>query len=118
MKFKQDITERRNGVRVDFRVPVEIFCSEQDCLLNGVLVNLSMRGMLLEADTGSVPVAIDGKNGCKARLIFQGKGSRLIIDELHFSVVRQEKNMLAMEFKEALEWFLLFTVYKDKQISS
>ncbi|MEN8200621.1 MAG: PilZ domain-containing protein [Thermodesulfobacteriota bacterium] len=116
MKFKQDINERRSGVRIDFKVPVEICCAETDTMLKGVLVNLSIHGMLLELHEDYVPVAIDTKKECKARLFFRGKGSKLVIDELLFTVVRAENNRLALKFSEPLEWFLLFTVYKDKQL--
>ncbi len=116
MKLKHNINERRDGFRVDFKIPVEIFCPETDTLLKGVLVNLNIHGMLLELQNDSIPVADNIIKSCMARLIFLGKTSKLIIDELQFTIARMEKNNLALEFSEPLEWFLLFTVYKNKQI--
>ena len=118
MKFKQDLSEKRGSVRIDFKIPVEIFCPETDTSLKGVLVNLSINGMLLELDGGTLPVVADKRKICMARLTFQGKSSKLMIDELQFTLVRSENNMLALKFSEPLEWFLLFTVYKNKQINS
>ena len=118
MKFKQDINERRNGIRVDFKLPVEIRCPETETLLKGVLVNLSIHGMLLKLQSNSLLVTGDRGKTCMARLIFQGKVSKLMIDELQFTIIRVENNMLALELSEPLEWFLLFTVYKNKQINN
>jgi PilZ domain len=116
MKFKQDLHEKRNSVRVDFKVPVEISCPETDTVWKGILVNLSIHGMLLEFQNDLPSITIDKRKGCTARLIFQGNTSKLMIDELQFSIARTQGNMLALEFGEPLEWFLLFTVYKNKQI--
>jgi len=118
MKFKQDLSEKRDSVRINFRVPVEILCSETEASLEGMLVNLSINGMLIELNSDTLPVAVDKEKVCVARLTFQGKSSKLLIDELQFTLVRNENNMLALKFSEPLEWFLLFTVYKNKQIDS
>ena len=118
MKFKQDLNEKRGSVRIDFKIPVEIFCPETDTLLKGSLVNMSINGMLLEFDSGTLPVVADKREICMARLTFQGKSSKLMIDELQFTLVRSGTNMLALKFSEPLEWFLLFTVYKNKMINS
>ncbi len=115
MNFKYDKDEQRVSVRVDFNMPVEISCLERGAVVTGALVNLSIHGMLLELQDDSVPVAMDKEKTCMARLIFQGKASKLVIEELQLTIVRFEKNMLALEFCEPLEWFLLFTVYKNKQ---
>ena len=78
-------------------------------------MNLSVHGMLVDMQENCPAAGHEGN--CMARLIFSGKGSRLMIDELESSVVRFSDNKLALEFSEPLEWFLLFSVYKSKQIS-
>ncbi len=118
MKFKQDLNEKRGSIRIAFRIPVEIFCPETEISLKGILVNLSINGMLLELNHDNIPIEVEKRKICTARLTFQGKSSKLIIDELQFSLSRSENNMLALKFSEPLEWFLLFTVYKNKQLNS
>ncbi|MBW2328179.1 MAG: PilZ domain-containing protein [Deltaproteobacteria bacterium] len=116
MQFKQRIDDKRKSVRIDFKVPVEISYSKSDKVFKGVLVNLSVHGMLVDLQVNITGVAADHKGSCTAKLIFSGKGSRLMIDELESTVVRCNNSMLALEFSEPLEWFLLFSVYKSKQI--
>lgn len=117
MTFKQDLFEKRNSARVDFKVPMEIVCPETESSLKGTLVNLSIHGMLLELQSDPPPTMSDKGKNCIARVIFQGKTSKLVIDELQFTIARIEDNMIALEFSEPLEWFLLFTVYKNKQLT-
>ena len=117
MQFKQSIDDKRKSIRIDFKVPVEISYSKSDEVFNGVLVNLSVHGMLVDMQDDFTDVAAEHTGNCTARLIFSGKGSRLMIDELESTVVRCNNNKLALEFSEPLEWFLLFSVYKSKQIN-
>lgn len=118
MKFKQDVNERRDCIRLDFKLPVEVLCQETGKLVQGVSVNLGINGMLLQVEKDSVAEVSDNGKPCMARLTFQGKGSRLVIDELQSTICRIEENRVALQFGEPLEWFLLFTVYKDKQASN
>ena len=67
--------------------------------------------MLVDLQEDISQVAVDFKGNCIVQVIFPGKGSRLMIDELQSTVVRIENN----EFCELLEWFLLFNVYRDDQ---
>ncbi len=117
MQFKQDIDDKRKSIRLDFKVPVELYSTESDSRLKGELVNLSVHGMLVQLQDDTTHVAVDTKESFMARIVFPGKGSSLMIDNLQAAVVRIENNMLGMEFSEPLEWFLLFNVYKGKQIS-
>lgn len=118
MQLKQSIDDKRKSVRIDFKVPVEISYSKSDKVFKGVLVNLSVHGMLVDLQDGATEFAVDHKGSCVvARLIFSGKGSRLMIDELESTVVRCNNNKLALEFSKPLEWFLLFSVYQSKQIN-
>lgn len=117
MQFKLNIDDKRKSVRFDFKVPIQISYPITDRVCKGVLVNLSIHGMLVDLQDDSINVAVDHKGSCFASVIFPGKGSRLMIDELESTVVHCDNNMLALEFSEPLEWFLLFSVYKSKQIN-
>lgn len=117
MQFKQDIDDRRNSIRLDFKVPVELYSTKSDNCLKGELENLSVHGMLVQVQDDTTNVVIEPKGSFIARIVFPGKGSSLMIDNLQATVVRIENNMLGMEFNEPLEWFLLFNVYKGKQVS-
>ena len=72
-------------------------------------MNLCINKMLVDLQEDISQVAVDFKGNCIVQVIFPGKGSRLMIDELQSTVVRIENN----EFCELLEWFLLFNVYRD-----
>ena len=116
MNYKVDLTDKRKVSRVDFRLPVEIFCPETESSLRGVSVNISLCGILFELQDRNVADDFDGIKKCMARLIFHGKSSKLIIDEIIFFIRRVENNMVALEFNEPLEWFLLFAAYRNKQM--
>jgi len=116
MQFKQDINDKRNSIRLDFKVPVELYSTESGRCLKGELENLSVHGMLVQLHDDTTRIAVETKRSFMARIVFPGKGSSLMIDNLQATVIRIENNMLGMEFSEPLEWFLLFNVYKGKQV--
>ena len=53
MQLKQGIDDKRKSVRIDFKVPVEISYSKSDKVFKGVLVNLSVHGMLVDLQDGA-----------------------------------------------------------------
>jgi hypothetical protein len=116
VQFKLDVDDKRSGIRLDFKLPVEVFCAGTGNRVHGIMVNLSVHGMLVEvpSDIIALPSTITGE--CKVKIVFPGKGSRLMIDQLRSSIVRVEDNMIAIKFNEPLEWFLLFNVYKGRQL--
>ena len=116
VQFKQDVNDKRNSIRLDFKVPVELYCAETDSRLTGELINLSVHGMLVEVAEELPSLAVGSRIDCKARIIFPGKGSSLMIDNLETSIARVDVNKLGLQFSEPLEWFLLFNVYQGKQI--
>jgi hypothetical protein len=118
MQFKQDINDKRKSIRIDFKVPVDLYNTESDSWLSGELENLSVHGMLVQLQDDTTRVAVGTKGNFIARIVFPGKGSSLIIDNLQIRVVRIENNMVGLEFNEPLEWFLLFNVYKGKQVGT
>lgn len=114
--FKLNEDDKRTNIRVDFNAPVQLSFPGSKVLLKGVLLNLSISGMLVELEAGGSYDVSDVKGSCIAEIQFAGEGSRLLIDELQSTVARMEDNRLALEFATPLEWFLLFCVYKDKQV--
>jgi hypothetical protein len=116
MQFKQDINDKRNSIRLDFKLPVEITCAESGACLRGVMVNLSVHGMLVQLPQADLSAVVGTKRLCLARIIFKGRGSNLMIDKLESTIVRIEGNRVGLAFIEPLEWFLLFNVYKGKQL--
>jgi hypothetical protein len=116
MQFKQDINDKRNSIRLDFKVPVEIYCAETDAHVEGEMINLSVHGMFVQLNIEDPGEVVGTRKKCLARIVFPGKGSSLMIDKLAATVVRIENNRVGLEFDEPLEWFLLFNVYKGKQL--
>ncbi len=117
MQLNQSLDDKRNSIRLDFKVPVELYCEETDHRFDGELSNLSVHGMLVQLHGDYPRVADDGRVACKARIIIPGHGSNLLIENLETTIVRHEKNTLGLEFSEPLEWFLLFNVYRGKQLN-
>jgi len=115
MQFKQDVNDKRNSIRLDFKVPVQLCCIERDNWIRGELENLSVHGMLVQLKDDIDGDSFALRESFTARIVFPGKGSSLMIDQLQTKVVRIEQNMLGLQFSEPLEWFLLFNVYKGKQ---
>ena len=116
MDFKFDLDDSRDGIRLDFKLPVEVSCAEAGNKLFGIMINLSVHGMLVKLEDELIDLKLKGNGDCTVRVVFPGKGSRLMIDQLRSTVVRKENNMLGIKFKEPLEWFLLFNVYKARQL--
>ncbi|RUM41330.1 MAG: hypothetical protein DSY80_09025 [Desulfocapsa sp.] len=116
MKFKQDLDDKRKSIRIDYTVPVRITCLATDRMVKGTLINLSVNGMLVDLKDDASRVAVDFKGDCMVQVIIPGKGSRLVVDELKATLTRIEETLVALSFKEPLEWFLLFNVYRGKQI--
>ena len=116
MQFKLDKDDRRSNIRVDFKTPVQIAFPESSQVVKGILINLSMSGMLVELDDDARYNESGNQENCTAELLFSGNGSKLLIHELQSTVARIQGNRIALEFDKPLEWFLLFCVYQDKQI--
>jgi len=116
MQFKQDLDDKRSGIRLEFKVPVEIHCQGGDAPLAGMMVNLSVHGMLVQLSEEEISEVVEEKQSCIARIVFPGHGSDLMIDKPQSTIARVEGNRVGLEFAEPLEWFLLFNVYKGKQL--
>ena len=116
MQFKLDVNDNRSGIRLDFKLPVELYYPEKDIVVHGVMVNVSVHGMLLELTDEHTTPPCSVKDECTAKVVFSGHGSRLVIEDLHAQVVRIVDNQLAIQFIKPLEWFLLFNVYKGRQL--
>jgi hypothetical protein len=115
MNLIQDLNDKRNSGRVEFKLPVRISGPHLTNPLDGTLINLSVHGMLVDFDSSMAN--LNNLENSAATIIFQGISSRLVIEELHFRIARIDGHRLAMEFTEPLEWFLLFSVYRGKQLN-
>lgn len=116
MQFKLDVNDSRSGIRLDFKLPVEFYFPEHDNTISGVMVNVSVHGMLIELVEGQQSSIISTQDECVAKVVFSGHGSKLVIEDLRSRVVRVDKKQLAIQFIKPLEWFLLFNVYKGRQL--
>ena len=117
MALKNDFRDERRSFRVDFRIPVRITLPDSKTILDANLENVSVHGMLVDLEDASSQPDCNCQDICSVQLIFPGNGSRLIIDELESKIIRFENGQISFEFIEPLDWFLLFNVYKSKQIS-
>ena len=99
MDFKLDPDDKRSNIRVDFKAPVRVSFPESKELVNGVLLNLSVSGMLVDLQDGANNDVSELKGKCIAEILFTGSGSRLRIDQLQSTVSRIDNNRIALEFK-------------------
>lgn len=113
MKLSAD--DKRRSMRVSFKVPVEIYLPDETFIMQVEMINISVHGMLIKVNKVD-EMPLKSSIPFFARIIIAGHRSRLVIDELQFRVVRIEKRLIGIQFTNPLEWFLVFTVYKNKQL--
>ncbi len=112
--MKQDANDRRECIRLDYRVSVELQRLDHDeVMIQAEMVDVSVYGMQVKLVNNHCQ-ALHCSESCRLRIIFPGQGSRLIIDDLHSRVVRVDDCFIGLHFDEPLDWFLLFNVYKAK----
>ncbi len=101
--------ERRVSVRTPFVSKGFCHVREIDKKYSGALRDVSIIGLFLELD--------DCPNvgyHCDITIVFQGKHSRLTIENVSGVIIRKEKDGVAVRFDERLEWFLLIPLYFHK----
>jgi hypothetical protein len=103
------LDERRISVRMPF--VSEGFCIVHDTNRKycGTLRDISITGLFMEMDNGS-----EAGRKCEIEIIFKGKHSRLLIEDLDGIVSRKDENGIAVQFDERLEWFVLIPLYFHK----
>ncbi|MGB3211738.1 MAG: PilZ domain-containing protein [Desulforhopalus sp.] len=105
--------EKSEDRRVSVRMP---FVSKGICHLgkinkkySGTVRDVSITGLFLEMKD-----CPDAGCQCDIDIIFEGTGSRLIIDKVSGVIVRSEEGGVAVRFDERLEWFVLIPLYFHK----
>ena len=110
MDLKLELNDRRNAVRLTFRVHVTILIDEDGSVFKGWSSNVSVAGVAIDFE-------IPGQflqQKCRVRILFPGEYSNLVIEDLEGIVIRGDKSSAAISFLRPLEWFLLFPVYQSK----
>jgi len=105
--------DKSDDRRVSVRMP---FVSKGMCRLNeinekysGTLRDISITGLFMEMnDCPSV-----GQR-CDVDIVFEGKHSRLMIEDVGGVVIRSDDEGVAVRFDERLEWFVLIPLYFRK----
>lgn len=110
MQFKQDINDRRTGVRLRFSTLVYLTPAESTEVYEGESMDVSVSGMVVDC---VVPQNLCNSN-CNIKIVFPGTHSNLIIEDLMGTLVRTDDDLTAINFHKPLEWFLLFPVYQTK----
>ncbi len=114
--MKQDAVDRRECIRLDYRVSVELQRLDRDeVVIPAEMVDVSVYGMRVKIASKDCQ-ALHCSENYRLRIILPGQGSRLIIDDLRSRVIRVEECFIGLHFNEPLDWFLLFNVYKAKQL--
>lgn len=103
------LNERRISVRMPF--VTEGFCIVHDMnrKYRGTLRDISITGLFMEMDNGP-----ETGRKCEIEIVFKGKHSRLLIEDLSGLVSRNDENGIAVRFDERLEWFVLIPLYFHK----
>ncbi len=111
--WKGSTMDKLDDRRVSVRMPFvsKGFCrvGETDKTYRGTLRDISITGLFMEMnDRPSV-----GQR-CHIDIIFQGKHSRLMIEDVGGVVMRSNEDGVAVRFDERLEWFVLIPLYFHK----
>lgn len=98
--------ERRVCTRTPFLTDVILRSASDDAGVQADLLNISISGMFVQVNQG-IPVG----TSCIIEIRVMGNHSRLVLEDIHGEVVRQDENGMAIHFTSRMEWFLLFKVY-------
>jgi hypothetical protein len=101
--------ERRVSVRTPF--VSKGFCAVQETekKYSGTLRDISITGLFMEM--GSCP---DAGQKCAIEIVFEGAHSRLVIENVTGTILRNDDGGVAVHFDERLEWFVLIPLYFHK----
>jgi len=101
--------ERRESVRTPFVVKGFCHLRKHDRKYAGMLRDISINGLFIEL---SACPRVGAE--CDMTIVFQGKHSRLVIENVGGCVVRSGEDGVAIRFDERLEWFVLIPLYFRK----
>lgn len=92
--------DRREAFRLGFTPRAECRLRESNNIYTGTIRDISMVSLFLTMDD-STPLAGD----CLVRIILESEHSRLLIENLEGTIIRNDEQGIAIQFKERLEWF-------------
>ena len=105
------IQERRKRTRIPFHTEVKIIPVAGDAPTEKeyktILRDIGMSGIFVDSDY-PVPPGVK----CDVQIIMKGKKSRLVM-EVSGTVTRQDTNGYGLQFDDDLEWWTLFSIYKQ-----
>ena len=101
--------ERRVSVRMPFVSQGFCHVHESKKKYCGTLRDISITGLFIElSDSPNV-----GQR-CDIDIVFDGKHSRLLIENIGAVIIRRDEDGMAVRFDERLEWFVLIPLYFHK----
>jgi hypothetical protein len=101
--------ERRESVRTPFAAKGFCHLRDIDRKYSGMLRNICINGLFIElVDCPGIG------HKCDIDIVFQGKHSRLVIENVGGCIIRSEQDGVAVRFDELLEWFVLIPLYFRK----
>lgn len=101
--------ERRVSVRMPFASKGFCTVHETDKKYSGTLRDISITGLFMEM--GTCP---DAGQKCDIEIVFEGAHSRLVIENVGGTILRNDDGGVAIQFDERLEWFVLIPLYFHK----
>jgi len=101
--------ERRNSFRLPFTSMVTCHVEVINKKYRGTLRDMSTTGFFMEI--GDCPQVY---YKCNIEIILEGEHSRLVIDNLRGSIIRNDEDGVGVRFDEPLEWFSLVPFYFHK----
>ncbi len=99
-----ELTEKRSRLRIDYEAAITI-CPEGLEPIEGQCSNVSMDGIFVKTES-----VLKVGTACAAKIVLQGPNSTLTID-IDGVVSRAEDGAVAVQFRDNLEWWAIFTIY-------
>jgi PilZ domain len=97
---------------IDFVTNVVLTLSGQDLTVSGHTENLSISGLFMQPLLSED--SFDIGEPCTVKIMLCGEESNLFIDDLAGEIVSCDEQGVGVMFKERLEWYALFHVFKKK----
>ncbi len=103
------VANRRAAFRMPFVSRLVCYTKESNKKHSGILRDISINGLFMEME--ECPAV-----GCQCHvdIYFEGTHSRLVVENVHGSVVRSEPRGVAIKFDNRLEWFVLIPLFFHK----
>jgi hypothetical protein len=108
-EYMDNSEERRLSVRTPFVAKGFCHLRGHDRKYGGTLRDISINGLFIELRN-----CPDVGQQCDIAIVFQGKHSRLVIEDVGGCIVRSDADGVAIRFDERLEWFVLIPLYFRK----